>query len=1138
LITRELEQGQLFGLPELLFFKPRSRAPYEQQLFGQQLQTPLGVAAGPHSQLSQNIITAWLTGCRFIELKTVQTLDELKISKPCIDMEDEGYNVEWSQELKVEESYREYLHAWILIHALHKRFGFAGETPGVIFNASVGYNLEGMLKENLQWFLNKIRDISKDKQSCIEVLRPLFPELEGLEIPDLMSNNITLSTMHGCPPDEIESICRYLLEEGFHTTVKLNPTLLGPEQVRGLLNQTLGFEDVEVPDEAFGHDLKYIDALPMLRRLQILAQQRDLDFGVKLSNTLEVRNHRDHFEEEMMYLSGRPLHAITVRLAATLDAEFQGNLPISFAGGVDAFRVASLLKSGVRSITVCSDLLKPGGYARTLQYFEEIDAAYKTAPSTQSYIIQSAAQMEGFLAAFPPQMAEAADMEEAPCLLLAEQLKAGILKPAALIRRWAQETGLFQVNRRVMQVERICASLNLAAYADSLPNEPLLQKERFHTTNSKSTRPLGLFDCIQAPCTEVCPVNQAVPEYMRAVREGRFEEALRIVRRENPIPSILSRICDRECQDRCVRTHFDDPLAIREIKRFIMDQEKEQLTPNRTRSRGIKVAIIGAGPCGFSVARELAPVGYDCVIFEQFEKPGGMVSGTIPEYRLPRRVLEQDLSILEKLKVELRYGRKAGRDFQLSDLRAQGFKYIIIATGAQVGRSLNIPGEEGEGVIDAISFLRQLRDGQAPDLGQRVAVVGAGDVAMDAARSLYRLGISEPMLIYRRSIKQMPADPEEIEGLLEEGIPVYELAQPKRLEREGGALKALICQKMTLGPRGTDGRRRPLPLEGEELRFKLDSLLLAVSQASILDFFGEIAPELSPRGTIKVQPESLETSLPGIFAGGDTAGAGPSSAVKASADGKRIAKHIRSREEGLATWLNANRTPQIPIQELLSRQAQRRFRGPPPQRSIEDRQHFKEVILSLSQEEAQAEAARCLDCDQLCSICTLVCPNRALFTYSLKPRLLSFPSLRYVDGDWREGEGIFLDLSQAPQVAVLADHCNECGNCGTFCPSAGRPYMDKPRIYYDEAAFLNEEEQAFRYLRADRRVEGRFAGETHSLRLEESLIYERPGLKVQLHPSAHNLLGAEGDLIQSTLSLESAVVMLTLLEGLEGSTLP
>ncbi len=1081
--------GSIFGIPQSAFFQPPQSGPLQTREYGKLLDNPFGVAAGPHSQMTQNIIVAWLCGARFIELKTVQTLDELEISKPCIDMEDEGYNVEWSQELRVQQSYQEYVAAWVLIHALHRRLGFESADPGMIFNASVGYDLAGIKKPNMRWFLGKLLDGEEERDACVEVVARRFPEVRDIDIPKVLSDNVTLSTMHGCPPNEIEAISKHLLTDwSFHTSVKLNPTLLGPANVRSILSG-LGYGDVVVPDEAFGHDLVYDDAVPMLTRLLALGSEKSRTFGVKLSNTLEVENHRSVFAptEKMMYLSGRPLHALTVNLAAKLEAQFEGGVPMSFAGGADAFNAASLVAAGMRTVTVCSDLLKSGGYLRMLQYLDNTRAAMDDvgASNLDDFVVRSA---------------DGADATQRS------------------------------------DERRAAAAANLAAYAKAVRTDELLTKGRVDTFKSKTERTLGPFDCVQAPCTDECPIDQDVPAYMRAVREGRYADAVEITRQDNPMPTILGRICDRKCQDTCIRTHYDDPLAIRDMKRFIMEQELTPLSPKRKPSCNVSVAIIGAGPCGASVASELATEGFACTIFEQFEKPGGMVSGTIPSYRLPQHALDQDLDVLERLGVEVRYGQKAGRDFTVTELR-DTFDYVVISTGAQVGKRLRLEGEEAEGVVDAIEFLRRVRDGETVELGKRIGVAGAGDVAMDAARTAFRLSDGEVTVIYRRTIDQMPADPEEVEGLLEEGIPVEELVSPKALIVEDGKLRGVVCQCMELGPVGADGRRRPRPIDGQEKTFELDTLMLAVSQESVLDFID--TPELIVDGAVHADPETLETSLPRVFTGGDTALEGPSSAVKAVADGKRIARTIR---EQVASSEEVDRTLDAPaLHDLIVRRGRRELRQHPPHLPVDDRKHFQEVAGTLSAEAAAQEAARCLDCDQVCSLCVSVCPNLAFATYLGRPFATTLPKLEADGAAFVAKPGAAFRVDQTPQVAVLADFCNECGNCETFCPTAGRPYVDKPRLYFDRAEFEAQADNAFMCLRRDGApaMDGRFAGQTCELTLDgDEVLFRTPALNARFSREGLDLIEAKpanGVVAGEPPSLEPAAIMFALLDGVTTS---
>src|SRR3989339_132990 len=312
LTNESAKRGSFLGIPKGNFLQRDSFQKFQSNIFNQSLDLPLGVAAGPHSQLSQNIISAWLCGARYMELKTIQTLDELEIEKPCIDMQDEGYNCEWSQELKIRDTFNQYLDAWILLHILNHQQGFKS-LNGTIFNMSVGYNLEGVLNENVQWFFKKMQNCNHEKLEKIALIKPLYPQIDEVEIPDTISDNITLSTMHGCPPDEIEKIASYLIEQKkLHTYVKLNPTLLGPDELRKILNQ-LGKFDTHVPDEAFVHDLKYPDALAIIQSLTQKANQSGVQFGLKLTNTLESTNHKEVFAQApMMYMSGRALHPISV----------------------------------------------------------------------------------------------------------------------------------------------------------------------------------------------------------------------------------------------------------------------------------------------------------------------------------------------------------------------------------------------------------------------------------------------------------------------------------------------------------------------------------------------------------------------------------------------------------------------------------------------------------------------------------------------------------------------------------------------------------------------------------------------------------------------------------------------------------
>ncbi len=1143
------EKDSIFGIPRASFFTPSAADRFRIEKYGQLLETPFGVAAGPHSQMAQNIIVSWLVGARFIELKTIQTLDELDVNKPCIDIEDEGYNVEWSQQLKVYESFDEYLRAWVLIHALHHKFGFPGETPGMIFNMSVGYDLAGIKQPNVQWFLDTMKDASAYKQAFIDIVATRYPEVRTLEISDTLSDTITLSTMHGCPPDEIEAIVLYLMNErGIHTSVKCNPTLLGPDSVRGIVNEELGFADIPVPDEAFGHDLKYVDAVPMFHNLRQVARRQDLTFGLKLSNTLEVENHRTEFEQdEMMYLSGRALHAVTSNLALKLAEEYRGDLLLSFAGGADAFNSADLLGSGLKTITVCSDLLKTGGYLRMGQYLEELDSALdKVGAKDITDFIAKTAVADPSFDDFSKLLVEASALsdqetkiDEAAADDLANQLVDRVADEVAsdLITRWAGERGLDESATLSLATSAL-TRINLRSYAAAVRTDWRYQKSSFQMDRSKTARELHLFDCIEAPCVDECPINQNVPAYMRAVRDGDFEKAVAITRSDNPLASILGRVCDHLCETTCIRTHLDEPLAIREMKRFIMSHEPDSAT-TATATGLAKVAIIGAGPAGLAAGRELGEAGVKVTILEAHAYPGGMVGGAIPSYRLPQEQIDADVEVLDGLGVEIRYNQKAGTDFTLADLREQGFDNIFVAVGAQLPKYLGLDGEDSEGVIDALRFLRSVREGHPMPVGPRVGVIGAGDTAMDCVRSAARIGATETSLIYRRTIDQMPADREEVHACLEEGIKILELASPHALHIEDGKLAGLICTKTEYrGDRDASGRKIPHDVADSKFEIGLDTLILAISQHSLLDFFGDQVPELTERGYIAVDPGTFESSVEGLFAGGDVAADGPSSIVIAAADGMAAAAAIIARIGAQAPQPIEAETPAVVLNEAVARRARRAYRVPVRHTPLSERSGFDETIHTFTVEEAQTEAGRCVDCDTICSLCVGVCPNMALVTYGMDPFAAALPALAVTNGAVAIGETAEFVVDQTLQIAVLTDFCNECGNCVTACPTAGTPYRDKPRLYLDREDYEAESDNAFMtWTDGDNSiVEARFGGETHRISINGKVEYDSPSLTAVLESETLRLESAQPGpkaVEGQSLSLDSAATMYTLWRGLQ-----
>ena len=522
-----------------------------------------------------------------------------------------------------------------------------------------------------------------------------------------------------------------------------------------------------------------------------------------------------------------------------------------------------------------------------------------------------------------------------------------------------------------------------------------------------------------------------------------------------------------------------------------------------------------------------------------------MVGGAIPAYRLPQAQIAQDLAVLERLGVELRYGVRVGDDVTVAGLRGDGFAAVFVAVGAQQGKRLGLPGEDAAGVLDGVEFLRLVREGRAPVVGPRVGVVGAGDTAMDCARSARRAGAALVQLVYRRTIDQMPADREEVAALREEGIEVVELARPVGLRVEDGRLAGLVVRRTAYdGTRDASGRKVPRDVPGSDAELPLDTLILAISQSPVLDLFGDPAPELTRAGFIATDPETLATSIPGVWAGGDVAAHGPASIVKAAADGKRAAAAI-ARFLGLSsgTALPApagyREAGDLDVGALTVRRAHREYRVPVRATGLDRRGGFDETALPYTADEARREAARCLDCDTLCSLCVGVCPNLALLTYETAPIRAEVPVLAPRDGALVPAGTRPFAVAQRFQVAVLADLCNECGTCVTACPTAGRPYVDKPRLYVDAADFAAEPDNAFRIL-GDGAIEGRFGGATHRLDRrpgDPTCVYRAPGVRAVLDATTFAVLEVEanGPVEPGERSLAPAAVLAALLAGIAGS---
>ena len=1008
MITEYKNEKTIFGIHKSNFFFKKNSS--QIIIFNEALEMPLGPAAGPHTQLTQNIITSYLTGGRFFELKTVQILDELKVDKPCIDAQDEGYNVEWSQELRLEQSYDEYLKAWYLLHVINELFGFSrGDERGFVFNMSVGYNLEGIKTERMDVFIENLKDSSHHekfilyKNQLIEKLKDdktrqlirllinpginfekVITSLQNIS-PNI-SNSVTLSTMHGCPPEEIEAIAKYLMEEKkLHTYIKLNPTLLGYEKVTSILQQ-LGFRYIELDRASFEHDINFADAVPMLKRLQSFAKEHGRQFGVKLSNTLGVKNKKNVFAGDDMYMSGRSLFPLTINVAHLLAEEFNGTLSMSFSGGATNNNIQEILDAGITPVTLVTDLLKPGGYGRLFQMAEKIE-------KNNSFD---------------------------------KKIDVDKIKTLA-------DNSLIDINYK---------------------------KEKREITTVKIPTKLEMFECYVAPCEEACPIHQDVAAYIRLVEEGKYDEAFEVIVSKNPLPFITGYICDHQCQAKCTRWDYDDPVKIREMKKIAAQFGYQNYFDKISSAEKLgesKTAIIGAGPAGLSCGYFLAKAGLDVTIFERSSRAGGTVQNVIPDFRLPQIAIDTDIEFIKKHGVKFQFG--TDEKFSVEKLKADGYKYIFIGIGATKSSPIQL--EDGsESVFNAIEFLWLYNNKENIQLGKNVAVVGGGNSAMDAARASKRIaGVENVFIVYRRTKEFMPADKEELDAALEDGVIFQELLLPVSHKD-----KILKCQKMKLDEVGKDGRRGVTPIENEFVELEIDTVISAIGESVDYDILSDNKIAFDQRKNILIDKTSNETKLENVFIGGD-AYRGPSTVVESIADGKKAAEAILKKEKTSLSF--SNNFSQLFNSSIL----------------FGDVSAKKGIIEGINKE-PQHEASRCLSCSFICNKCVDVCPNRANVTIK-------------IDG-----------FKDAFQILHIDGMCNDCGNCETFCPHAGAPYKDKLTLFWSEKEMRESKNDGFYLLK--------YHGTAFFLVKKNTSISE-----IEIDPQDYSIITHRGDVDDSEAMLIS-----------------
>ena len=683
-------------------------------MFNEKVEVPLGPAAGPHTQLAQNLIAAYVSGARFFELKTVQIMDGEELSKcvpkPCITAGDECYNCEWSTELTVPQAFDEYVKGWFACKLLSRELEL-GADDGFVFNMSVGYDLAGIQSPKVDKYIDGMMDASAAPEflTCRDWALANLDKFQRVDaafvegVSPVVSRSITESTLHGCPPAEIEAIASYLIrEKGLHTYIKCNPTLLGYEFARETLDK-LGFDYVTFDDHHFLEDLQWGDALPMLRRLQALADERGVEFGVKLTHTFPVDVAAGELPSQEMYMSGRALFPLSISLADKLSREFAGKLRISYSGGADLHSIKALAAAGIWPITVATTLLKPGGYRRLNQLGRELES-------------------------------------------LGNGAWTGV-DPAAV------------------------SALAQGVFTDDYYRKPIKPLPA-----RKLDKKVPLTDCFTAPCRGGCPIGQDIPAYLRLVREGKYAQALVVITQRNPLPFITGTICPHHCADKCTREFYESPVAIREAKLTAAQGGFDALLPTlnpKAPKAGVKVAIVGGGPAGMACAFFLSREGVPVTIYEATGKLGGVVRHIIPEFRISSAAIDKDEALLRAMGTEIKLNSPVG---SAAELEGKGYTHILFATGAQKAGDPRLEYGEYINFTEILSAIKNgLTPDLGTDVAIIGGGNSAMDTARAVKRLP---GVERVRLVYRRTKKQMPAEEEELHLALSEGVELLELLAP------------------------------------------------------------------------------------------------------------------------------------------------------------------------------------------------------------------------------------------------------------------------------------------------------------------------------------------------------------------------
>jgi len=710
-------EGAVFGIRKEKFFRPSS---HNVEIFGKKTSTPIGPSAGPGTQLAQNILAFFLTGGRFMELKTVQTMDgeELRkaLSRPSINAAEEGYNVEWSTELTVDGALEEYIKAWFLCHIFAVEFKIC-EKADVIFTMSAGYSLDGIKSEKIDSFIEGMKNAQNTEiwQRCYDQAlsaRSLFSNFTKADldaVPPEISDRIILSTFYNCPPDETEEIASYFInKKALNTYIKCNPTLLGFETTRAMLDD-MGYRYISFTDDHFKRDIQFNDAVKMLRSLKAAAAKKHIGFGVKLTNTLPVEIKRGELPGKEMYLSGRALFPLSIFTAKKISDAFHGEMPISYSGGADFFNLKAILETGLSPVTMTTNTLKPGGIERFTQL---ANIASGIAPNNKGLNVKA-----------------------------------------------------------------------LNALCGSVRKQTRYLKDFRRLNPRKDYKRLPVFDCAKAPCSGGCPVRQKIPEFLAAVSAGNYSGAFKIIAAENSAPSITAAICDQRCQQKCVRFDYEDPLPIKMAEKAAVDHAQENYILSLTAPEiktDLSAAVIGAGPAGIAAALFLRRNGVPVTVYEKRGLPYGAVQYLIPPAKIPDEAISRDFILAEKTGIEFIFNSP---DYYSIEELKKKYRFVIIASGAwEEGKDAVKNGQEH--ITDAIRFLENAKSSNySLDLGKKAAVIGGGSLAIECARAAKKnRGVDSVSVIYRRTREFMPALYEEQKQAIADNITIIELLSTESWE--------------------------------------------------------------------------------------------------------------------------------------------------------------------------------------------------------------------------------------------------------------------------------------------------------------------------------------------------------------------